>query len=200
MIKRPPAGPPPDEPDDDWDDDWQDPDERRVLGMTPRTAIWVVMAVGVGLAIIAIIVVAVLNSGKSNNEAVATNLPTSTLSAPDVPPGEVTCSVISADKNLAGRYTFVSAPMHLPDTTLPAVPPALQCTGTADHGNGKAPAIVALIWPNLAMDTYRQQLLGADWEYADQRGDVQFFQNRSSAYAIALLTVDDALVALYDQG
>jgi hypothetical protein len=198
MIKRPPAGPPPDEPDDDWDDDWQDPDERRVLGMTPRTAIWVVMAVGVGLAIIAIIVVAVLNSGKSNNEAVATNFPTSTLSAPDVPPGEVTCSVISADKNLAGRYTFVSAPMQLPDTTLPAVPPALQCTGTADHG--KAPQIVALIWPNLAMDTYRQQLLGADWEYADQRGDVQFFQNHSSAYSIALLTVDDALVALYDQG
>ena len=84
------------------------------------------------------------------------------------------------------------------DTTLPAVPPALQCTGTADHG--KAPQIVALIWPNLAMDTYRQQLLGADWEYADQRGDVQFFQNHSSAYSIALLTVDDALVALYDQG
>jgi hypothetical protein len=200
MIRRPPPNDPRDESDDDWGDDWQDPDERRFLGMTARTALWVIMSVGVGLAIIAIIVIALVNSGKSNNQAApgTTGGPTSTLSPAAVPPSQVTCAVITADPNLAGVYTFVPAPTDLPNTPLPALPPARQCTGTADRG--KAPNIVALIWPDLTTDTYRQQLLGADWLYDDQRGQVQFFKNPSSPYEIAILTVDNALVALYDQG
>jgi hypothetical protein len=199
MIRRPPPDAPRDEPDDDWDDDWDDPDERRFLGMTPRTALWVIMSVGVGFAIIAIVVVAILNSGKSQNQAAPdTTVPTGTLVPSTVPPAQVTCAVITADPNLAGRYRFVPTPTDLPNTPLPALPPSRQCTGTAVHG--KAPQIVALIWPDLTLDTYRQQLLGADWLYDDQRGQVQFFKNPSSPYEIAILTVDNALVGLYDQG
>jgi hypothetical protein len=199
MIKRPPPTDPPDDSDDDWSDDWQDPNERRFLGMTARTALWVIMSVGVGLAIIAIIVIALVNSGNSNNQAARDITgPTSTLVPSSVPPAQVTCAVISADPNLAGVYTFVPAPTDLPNTPLPALRPARQCTGIATHK--KAPQIVALIWPDLTMDTYRQQLLGADWLYDDQRGQVQFFKNPSSPYEIAILTVDNALVGLYDQG
>jgi hypothetical protein len=79
-----------------------------------------------------------------------------------------------------------------------ALAPSRQCTGTPDKGN--APDIVALIWPGVAADTYRQQLINADWSFDDARGAVSFFSNPRSAYEIAVLEVNGALVGLYNQG
>lgn len=195
---KPPADKSPDEPDDDWDDDWDDWNERRILGMVPRTALWVVMTVGVAAALIVIIVVAVINSGNSSPTQAATGVPTDSV-APSQPTGQVTCSVLTADPNLAGRYTFVPAPLNPPNVLLPALPPKRQCTGSPNKPDSRNPPdIVALIWPGAAVDTYSQQLLGAGWTSNDVRGAVSFFTNTSASYEIALLEVNGALVALYN--
>lgn len=196
-MTDPPSQPPADDEHDeldDWDDDWN---ERRVLGMQPRTALMVIMAVGVAAAIIAVIVVAVTNSsGNSGQTQAATGVPTGSLS--QVPTGEVTCSVITADPNLAGRYTFVPAPLNPPDVPLPTVPPLRQCTGTPDKGNSGQ--VAALIWPGMDLGVYRQQLINSGWSYDDVRGAVSFFSSKSSTYEIAMLEVNGALVALYNRG
>lgn len=196
-MTDPPSQPPADDEHDefdDWDEDWN---ERRFLGMQPRSALLVIMAVGVVAAIVAIAVVAVTSSGRNSGQTqAATGVPTGSPS--QVPAGQVTCSVITADPNLAGRYTFVPTPLSPPDVPLPTVPPARQCTGHPDKGN--APDVVALIWPGAEVGTYRQQLIDADWTFDDVRGAVSFFSNPSSAYEIAMLEVNGALVALYDQG
>jgi hypothetical protein len=198
MTDPPPEDPQNKPPDDDWDDDWDEPDERRILGMTPRTALWAIMAVGVAVAVIWIAVIAISNSGNSPDAAPATGpRPTSTLSPSQVPAGEVTCAVITDDPNFAGVYTFTPAALDPPHAPMPAMPPARQCTGSPDHGNSGD--IVALIWPNVDRDAYEQVLIGANWTFDDQRGAVTFYRNAGSPYTIALSPVDGALVALYSQ-
>lgn len=175
---------------DDWDDEWNAPSRRR-FSLDSRSA-WTLVVAGAAVVVLVAILVALLVVGGHHGGST----PSPTQSGTAAAGHGVTCSVVAQDPTMTNRFTFSEGGTVPSGVPLPGPPPAHVCSGAPVHG--PKTDVTALIWPNVSIGSYQQQLSDAQWTF-QLAGPAAIYTNVGSPYQIALVTVNGALVALYHE-